>query len=139
LLNAPTECSHRVVTGNLKVARTNIPAALKNLRAILGKTLNAQHEVIHRQSFKEDALRQLEMYCILEGSSGVEKSGPLSARAIAHRIRELARELIKTKKQEFTQANAKLFDAVAKLLSALEPIYIREKKLVDIRASANVT
>lgn len=138
LLSAPTECTHRVVTGNLKVARTNIPAALKQLRAILGKTLGVRHEVIHRESFKEDALRQLEMYCILEDSAGLEKLGPLSPRAIAHRIRELARQLIKAKKQEFTKTNASLFDAIGKLLSALDPIYIREKKLVDIRANATV-
>ena len=101
--------------------------------------MDTRHEVIHRGSFKEDALRKLEMYCILEDSSTLKDSGPLSPRAIAHRIRELARQLIKAKKQEFTKMNANLFEAVAKLLSVLEPIYIREKKLVDIRASAAVT
>jgi Cthe_2314-like HEPN len=139
LLNASTECSHKVVTSNLKVARTNIPAVLKQLRAILGKTLDTRHEVIHRQSFKEDALRQLEMYCILEDSSTLEETGPLSPPAIAHRIRELARQLIKAKKKEFTKINANLFEVVARLFSALEPIYIQEKKLVDIRASTKVT
>jgi len=79
------------------------------------------------------------MYCILEDSSTLEDSGPLSPRAIANRIREFALQLIKAKKQEFTQMNANLFKAVAILFSALEPIYIQEKKLVDIRASATVT
>lgn len=64
LLNAPAECSQRVIAGNLRVARTGIPKKLKDIRKILGKTIDARNGVVHHESYKDDDLRELEMYCV---------------------------------------------------------------------------
>jgi Cthe_2314-like HEPN len=139
LLNSPAECTHKVVLCNLKVVRTAIPSKMKALRKVLASSIDARNELIHRESYKEDPLRMLEMYCVFASSTGShEPSGPLSERAIGARIKELSRDLVKAKRAEFEEFDSELFGALLELLSALYPVYTREKKLVALRTQATV-
>jgi hypothetical protein len=134
LLNSATEVSHRVVSENLKVARTDIPKLLKAFRKILAPTIGIRNEVVHRESFKDDALRKLEMYCIVEGFSSLEDEGPLKPARLKARLKELAREQAIERRRELEGINVKLRCAILNLFDALLPIYKLEKSLVARRA-----
>lgn len=127
LLNAANEISHKVVAGNLKVARTDIPARLKALRAVLAPTFDVRHEIIHRESFKDDALRKLEMYCVVGGFASEDDQGPLKLSRVKARERELAREVVRDRRRDLGAMNARLYEATHELFSKLEPLYKREK------------
>jgi hypothetical protein len=136
LLNAATAISQPVIASNLKVARTSIPKKLKAIRKVLAPTIDTRNDVIHHHAYKEDLLRELEMFCLADNVLPHEQSGPLSQRYIRSRIRELTRDLVKKKTNEFAALNAALFAAIAQLLTDLQPIYAKEMRLVKARVNA---
>jgi hypothetical protein len=138
LLNSPAECTHKVVLSNLKVARTDTPSRMKTLRKVLASSIDVRNALVHRESYKEDPLRMLEMYCVFASIDSYEPRGPLGKEAINEHVKTLSRDLVKAKRKEFEQFDSELFGALLELLSALYPVYRREKKLVAIRTNATV-
>ena len=136
LLNAPAALSPTVIASNLKVKRTAVPKRLKAIRKVLGPSIDTRNDVIHHHAYKEDTLRELEMFCLAETILPPEKSGPLRKTYLRSRVRELTHQLVKTKRRELAQLNADLFSAIGELLSELHPLYRREKALVEARVLA---
>ena len=136
LTNAPAALSQSVIASNLKVKRTTVAKKLKNIRNLLGPTIDTRNDVIHHHAYKEDKLRELEMFCLAERAFASEESGPLGKPYLRSRIRELSRDLVKKKPSEFAKMNAELFAEITELLTALQPIYTREKALVEVRINA---
>ena len=136
LTNAPAALSQSVIASNLKVKRTTVGKKLKDIRKLLGPTIDTRNDVIHHHAYKEDKLRELEMFCLGEKIFPPEGSGPLRKPYLRSRIRELTRDLVKKKTAEFGKVNAELFAAITELLTALLPIYTREKALVEARVNA---
>jgi hypothetical protein len=131
LTNTPTALSQSVVASNLKVKRTPVVKRLKDIRKLLVPTIDTRNDVIHHHAYKEDKLRELQMFCLADKIFAPEESGPLGKPYLRSRIRELSRDLVKNKTAEFAKVNAELFSAIIELLTSLQPIYTREKALVE--------
>jgi hypothetical protein len=134
LTNAPAAVSFSVVASNLRVKRTAVSKKLKAIRKVLGPTIDTRNEVIHHHAFKDDTLRELQMYCLFE--SMPDDSEPFTKSNVRGRIRELTRDLVRKKTTEFAQVDADLLSAMADLLTELLPIYRREKGIIRARVGS---
>lgn len=75
LTNAPAALSQSVGSSNLKVKRTTVGKKLKDIRRLLGPTIDTRNDVIHHHAYKEDKLRELEMFCLADKMFPPEESG----------------------------------------------------------------
>lgn len=131
LLNAPQNCRSTIILKNLKVKRTRVPIELKRLEKLLGRYATSRNEVVHHHSFKDDRLRVLEMYHIIQD---IEPSNPAARRRDYSEIRkERTEEIVRKKKREFLEFNEQLAQAIIAVLDALEPHYKREERGLRVR------
>jgi hypothetical protein len=124
LLNNPRNITSRVVLKNIKVERTDVPATMKKISALVEKYAAIRNAVVHHQAYSDDQLRMLEMYHLIRRNDEVSRGK--ARENIAEIIRELTFEVIREKRSEFVAFNDKLGAALPSFLAALEPVYHTE-------------
>jgi hypothetical protein len=133
LLNDPRECGLGVVTKNIKVARTDVPKSVNDLRKLLSRYVSARNEIIHRHSLKEDALRRLEMFFLL---ARWEKVSPERKHSRVNSIiRGLNRDVTKSKKEEFSRFNKDIASLIVSVFDSLSPHFVKEEEALRRRLS----
>lgn len=126
LLNSSRNITAQVVLSNIKVARTEVPARMKDLTKLVQTYAAARNSVVHHQAYTDDDLRMLEMYHLLR--RGDEVNGSPSRENVHEIIQELTVEVIRKKKREFVDFNSKLAAVIPELLTELEKAYDQEAK-----------
>lgn len=138
LLNDPRNCRSHIILKNVKVKHhQEVLASVKRLGKLLDRYAVKRNEVIHEASFQEDRLRTLEMYYIAEAASRQDSSFP--KRDYAALIRELSREIVSEKKNEFMEFNMRLASALQELLAVLHPCYKAEERALRLRVGKPAT
>jgi len=120
LRNDPKNWREHIVPANFRVRRTAIPKLLRSIKKLLDRYARARIEIVHRGSIKDDQLHHLEMYYVLEEverAEGKFRTFP----DYANLRKELARQLVRSKKTEFLAFNAELTGALRPFLDALLP------------------
>jgi hypothetical protein len=137
LLNNPRNCRFDVVIKNVKVEISDVPESIKSLRKLLGRYSAVRSEVIHEHSIKEDNLRILDLYFLLERWQEIfPRSKRSNARELAQ---DMTREVLWKKKQEFSEFNKELAIAIAHIFEKLAPYFSREEQALKKRLSKPVT
>ena len=138
LLNDAKNCRPHVILKNIKVKHHEpVLRSIKKLEKLLDRYASQRNEVIHAGSFQEDRLRVLELYYVLENAERL--GGRTLPRGYAGRRNEMAREIVREKKSEFTVFNAELAAALIEVLNALSPCYKTEEHALRLRLEKQAT
>jgi len=133
LLNAPRNCQFDVIVKNVKVEVSDVPESIKRLRKLLGRYSPVRNEVIHQHSIKEDDLRILDLYFLLERW---EEISPRQNRSnVSESVKDMTQEVLSKRKYEFSNFNKELADAISQIFEMLAPYYSREEKALRLRLS----
>ena len=133
LLDAPRNCQFDVVVKNVKVAVSEAPESIKSLRKLLGQYSAVRNEVIHQHSIKEDDLRILDLYFLLERW---EEISPRQNRSnVSEPAQDMTQEVLWKRKYEFSKFNKELAVAIAHIFEKLAPYYSREEQALRLRLS----
>jgi len=120
-----------IISKNLHVKVTPVPAKLKKFGKVLEKYRQERNTIIHHESFLEDDLRKLELfYLVMEKSPDDDIQ---EMKYLAYDTRKLAGDYVKQKKLEFDEFNNIIFNELLELFNILEPIYIRVEKTLRIK------
>jgi len=133
LLNAPRNRRYDVVARNVKVQVSDIVEPLKNLRKLLERYAGARNEIIHHHSIKDDALRRLDMFFLLERWERVSPAEKPSN--IPELIKDTIFEVLWFKKSEFLSFNKEVAASIALIFDKLAPYYAREEEALRLRLS----
>jgi hypothetical protein len=133
LLNDPRNCRFDVVVKNVKVEVSDVPESIKSLRKLLGRYSAVRSEVIHQHSIKEDDLRILDLYFLLERW---EEISPRQNRSNVSKLaQDMTQEVLWKRKYEFSKFNRELAVAIAHIFEKLAPHYSREEQALRLRLS----
>lgn len=127
LRNGEAQCTHATIVNNVKVAHTGVPKALKSLRKVLARFVEARHEIIHRGTFQDEELERIEMITILEQESEGE-SLDQALRNLPEVRKEWTRALISSRKRRYRRFNSTAFQAVSDLLDELSDQFDQENR-----------
>ncbi len=133
LLNAPRNCRYDVVTRNVKVQVSDLPEPIKILKNLLDRYSGVRNEIVHHHSIKEDALRRLDIFFLLERWERIspkEKTSDIGAL-----VKDTIFEIVWFKKREFLGFNKEVASSVALLFDKLTPYYAREERALRLRLS----
>jgi hypothetical protein len=131
LLNAPRHCRYEVVTQNVKVQVSDIPISMKALRKLLQRYSEVRSEIIHHHSIKEDRLRQLDMFFLLERWERISPNKrPSNFDSL---IKDTIFEILWFKKREFLAFNNEIAESISMIFDKLAPIYEREELALLLR------
>ena len=133
LLNDPRNCRFDVVVKNVKVEVSDVPESIKSLRKLLSRYSAARNEVVHEHSIKEDDLRVLDLYFLLERWEQI--SPRMKRDSAAELITDMTKEIIWKKKREFSKFNKELAVSIAQIFEKLAQIYSREERALRLRLS----
>ncbi len=122
----PRNCRHNTISRNLHVKVTDVPAKLKNLNKLLGKYRQDRNVIIHHESYQEDELRKIEMYHLLLSKQDEDELPDYELLQIV--TKNLTREFVKRKIEEFEQFNEAVFLEMASLFDSLESRYQKLQK-----------
>jgi Cthe_2314-like HEPN len=136
LLNAPRNCTDRVVLKNVKVERTGVPTVIKRLAKLLEPYARTRNEVIHQHGVKDDQLRLLEMYCLLDDANILKSEN--EKRDYSEIKRELISIYVREKKQEFLEFNAQLANAIIAVLDSLKKHFEHEESNLRLKLGKEV-
>jgi len=133
LLNAPRNCRYDVVMRNVKVQVSDVPESIKNLKNLLDRYSRVRNEIIHHHSIKEDALRRLDMFFLIERWEGISPNETPSD--IGPLIKDTIFEILWFKKREFLAFNKEVARSIAPIFDKLTPYYAREERALRLRLS----
>lgn len=129
LTNADSQCRNQTVTQNLKVKRTAVPGALKSLHKHLDKFVEDRNVVVHRGGYRCDDLDTVELYAEVERSYALR--GQVLPQEIAF-VPEgrtfLTRDMIRVKKDEYSNFSATAFELVSALFDLLHGQFVDQEK-----------
>jgi hypothetical protein len=133
LLNDPRNCRYDVVMRNVKVQVSDIPEPVKKLRKLLERYAGVRNEIIHHHSIKEDALRRLDMFFLLERWEKISPNDKPSN--IQEHIKDNIFEILWFKKKELVEFNNEFAASLRLIFDRLAPYYSREEKALRLRLS----
>jgi hypothetical protein len=133
LTNDPRNCRFDVVMRNVKVQISDIHEPLKKLRKLLERYTGVRNEIIHHHSIKDDALRRLEMYFLLERWEKISPSDKPSD--IKEQIKDNIFEILWFKKKELVEFNNEIEASLKLIFDRLAPYYRREESALRLRLS----
>ncbi|MBV1928133.1 MAG: hypothetical protein KUG81_01280 [Gammaproteobacteria bacterium] len=119
LHNQPNTISHESIVTNAHIKRTNLPAALKQVKKSITKYYRERNAIIHEVSYTDDELRRIEALAIL--AEYEERSD-----IVTEEVKSAVRDYLKKKKGEYSRVNVNLCITLAIVFSALEPIYTKK-------------
>ena len=139
LLNEPRNCTYPVITQNLKVAQTPVPALLKAVRKPLERYQRDRNMIVHRESYSEDELSRVGMlYFVDHLPDEPGDDAVVSATDGLHHLRtQMLARLISEKRDEFNAVNTEVFALLLPLFTALESVYGRERLRLAVLWSVN--
>lgn len=123
---------HAVVISNLKVARTDVSGLLKGLRKECEKRAQERHAIVHRESYRDDKLRRLEMFYMFDRASWERGKDDASFDKLAHMRTQLMKDVVAEKKDEFARLNKSIFSQLERLFDGLHKQYLREQNRLHI-------
>lgn len=133
LLNDPRNCRFDVVVKNVKVEVSDVPESIKSLRKLLSRYSAVRSEIIHQHSIKEDDLRILDLYFLLERW---EEISPRQNRSSVNElVQDMTKEVLWKRKREFSEFNKELAVSLAHIFEKLAPYYSREEQALSLRLS----
>lgn len=133
LTNDPKNCRYDVVVQNVKVKVSDVSEPLKRLKKLLARYSGVRNEIVHHHSIKEDALRRLDMYFLLERW---EEISPREKRAeFKDLIKETIFEILGFKKRELIAFDDEIAAALSLIFDGLAPYYAREEHTLRLRLS----
>ncbi len=127
LTNADRQCRHDTIVRNLKVARTELPAALKRLQKKVKEFGEARNMVVHQGGFQEPDLYRLELFAELEedfARSGEEI--PARFAFVPDARQEMSRDLIRNRKRKYSRFNSAVFELLSLLFDQLLEVFEKE-------------
>jgi hypothetical protein len=133
LLNAPKNCRYDVVIQNVKVQVSDIPEPIKKLRKLLERYAGLRNEIIHHHSIKENALRRLDLFFILERWGKISPNHNSSN--IQEHIKDTIFEILWFKKKELVEFNNEIAASLNLIFDKLTPYYKREDGALRLRLS----
>lgn len=133
LTNSPQNCRFTVVVQNVKVQVSDVDAPLKTLNKLLARYAGVRNEIVHHHSIKEDALRRLDMYFLLDQWGKLsEEDRPVDVKEL---IKDTIFEVLWFKKRELIAFNDEIATAVSLILDKLASYYLREENTLRLRLS----
>ncbi|NYF80694.1 Cthe_2314 family HEPN domain-containing protein [Granulicella arctica] len=133
LTNSPQNCRFAVVVQNVKVQVSDVHEPLKKLNKLLARYSGVRNEIVHHHSIKDDALRRLDMYFLLERWEKLsKKEHPIE---FQEHIKDTIFEVLWFKKRELMAFNDEMCVVVSLILDKLEPYYRREEHTLELRLS----
>jgi hypothetical protein len=125
LLLDKRDCSENAVVRNLRVERTNVPKAVKSIRKITDRYRDSRNEIVHRESFKDQALRKAKLYHLAESFDDLSPllRGNTKVGSAKH-----LRDFVAEHKKQIAAFNGELFPKVENLLVELEPAYDEQRE-----------
>jgi hypothetical protein len=133
LTNHPKNCRFDVVVQNVKVKVSDVHEPLKKLKTLLARYSGVRNEIVHHHSIKEDALRRLDMYFLLERWEEISpREKPIEFK---DHIKDTISEILWFKKRELIAFNNEMAAAVSLILDKLAPYYEREELTLRLRLS----
>ncbi len=118
--------SHQLVISNSHIQNTSIPKKLEKLRKVIKPYYYDRNTIIHERQFLEDDIRELEFYTILtsEGPYKGEKD-------LIQEVRDLARQIVKNKTQEFSKVNQNSFIILGDIFNHLKKVYENKRDILE--------
>jgi hypothetical protein len=133
LLNASRNCRYDVVMKNVKVQVSSVPNPLTQLKNLLNRYTGVRNEIIHQHSIKEDPLRRLALYFLLQRW---DRISPREGHAnVDELIKESVFEILWFKKKELLAFNKEVALSVSAIFDSLAPYYAREEAALRLRLS----
>jgi len=133
LLNDPRNCRYDVVIRNVKVQISNVHEPIKKLKKLLERYAGVRNEIIHHHSIKEDALRRLDMFFLLERWEQLSPNEkPSNIRGL---IKDTIFEILWFKKKELVGFNKQIAASLSLIFDRLAPYYRREESALRLRLS----
>ena len=133
LLNDPRACRYEVVTRNTKIQVSEVLEPIRGLKKLLDRHAHVRNEIVHERSIKDDALRRLDLFLLIERWERVAPDDkPSNART---HIKESIFEFLRFKKKELLAFNKEIATSMAVILDKLAPYYEREEHALRLRLS----
>jgi hypothetical protein len=133
LLNEPRNCRYEVVMKNVKVQVSDIPDPVKKLRRLLEQYTGVRNEIIHHHSIKEDDLRRLDWYFLMQRWEKISPTGKLCN--LQERIKDNIFEILWFRKKELIAFNNEIAASLSLIFDRLTPYYSREEGALRLRLS----
>ena len=112
--NQPNRISHESIVTNAHISRTEIPNALKPVRASIKKYYHDRNTIIHESSYLDDEIRRIEMLTIAVTSPGYAE---LDKDRLNEDLKWEVRVFVKKRKREFQRINKNTSISLSGLLS----------------------
>lgn len=129
-------CTFDIISKNLHVQATKVPARLQRLWNISNKYHQDRNMVIHSNSYDEDELRELEMFYLVASKGGSHDTH--DAQVFTYHAKHLAQNYVKQKTTEFDTFNQTVLEELTKLFDTLEPKYIYFEKALSIKCGHQI-
>lgn len=123
---------HSVIVSNIKVSRTEVANSLRAMRKAVQSKAEERHRIIHRESYRDDDLRRLELFYMFDKDTWEEKPGEASFENFQHVRQDLLRRTVSERKAEFSEINERVFEQVHVFLDALSPQYAKERGRIHL-------
>ncbi|MGY8562700.1 Cthe_2314 family HEPN domain-containing protein [Paracidovorax citrulli] len=118
---------HAVIVSNLKVARTNVPNLLKQVKRSIKPHEQHRHTIIHRNSYQEKDLDRLQLFYMFDRDTWQAIGSPGNFDDLEEVRKDLLRRTLAEKKKEFALTNEGLMKVLCALMDGLQPQYEKFK------------
>lgn len=133
LTNDSRNCRYEVITKNVKVKVSSTSDVIKKLKNLVDRYSGVRNEIVHEHSIKDDDLRRLEFWFLLERWERISPTG--KSNIAKDQIKETIFEVLWFKKKELAAFNKELGEALSELFNCLQPYYAREERTLKLRLS----
>ncbi|MDD5327792.1 MAG: Cthe_2314 family HEPN domain-containing protein [Phycisphaerae bacterium] len=127
LYNPSHRICHDLIMNNSHVQHSSIPNKLRKLRKSIKDYYYERNVIIHERQFLEDNIRKLEAYTILSTSKGPLKG----QRWLIEDIKDLARQIVKNKTEEFSKVNRNSFIILGDIFDHLNKEYKNKRDILE--------
>jgi hypothetical protein len=131
LLNDARNCRYEVVARNVKVQVSDVLEPIKKLRKLLDRYSGVRNEIVHHHSIKEDALRRLDMFFLIERWEQIAPKEKPSD--IGELVKDTIFEILWFKKRELLAFNKEIAASITVIFDKLAPYYKREERTLRLR------
>ncbi|NRT17172.1 hypothetical protein HNP99_003551 [Flavobacterium sp. 28A] len=124
-----SDVNDRVVLNNMKVSRTNLPKKIKELQKVLQKYTGERNKIVHKYSYLSKELKRLQIFYHFTGEEIYNT--PEKIDNFKNLRKEILKEYISEKKEEFNSLNKECFSKLPEILDILLIHYKITKKLIE--------
>lgn len=123
-----SKVDYSVIITNIKIKRTIIPKAIKNIRKIVYENSEIRNQIIHRHSYRDVKLWKLRLFY---SNKDLDNNNESDKALIVFRTERL-KGYIKSKKEEFVNLNTAIQIEIDKLFDILLIEYCKQKNRLSI-------